>query len=320
MKDPRIVQLAKGLINYSVLLKKGEKILIEAFDVDHALIAELVKEAYAVGAYPFVEMYDTRVNRELLLGTSEEHAKLRAKFDKARMEEMDAYIGVRGAYNSYENSDVPGDLMSIHAKFYGHPVHHETRVAKTKWVVLRYPTESMAQAAGMSTDAFEDYYFNVCNLDYSKMDKAMDALAELMNKTDKVRIVGKGTDLSFSIKDIPAVKCAGHMNIPDGEVYTAPVRDSVNGVISYNAPSNQSGLKFENVRLEFKNGKIVDIQAHHRAYKSLLDRAAGDLIHYLAVNEVSETSFYLIRINHNNSPLDRLTALHRQPFGVSLPQ
>ena len=147
------------------------------------------------------------------------------------MDEMDCYIGVRGALNSYETSDVPGDKMDLYSRLYSHPVHHNTRVCKTRWVVLRYPNESMAQLAGMPTEVFEDFYFNVCNLDYSKMDKAMDKLKALMEKTDRVRIVAADTDISFSIKGIPAIKCAGNMNIPDGEVYTAPVKDSINGVI-----------------------------------------------------------------------------------------
>ena len=121
----------------------------------------------------------------------------------------------------------------------------------------------MAQAANMSTEAFEDFYFNVCNLDYSKMSKAMDKLVDLMNKTDKVRLVSKDTDISFSIKDIPAIKCAGEMNIPDGEVYTAPVKDSVNGVITYNTPSLHSGFTYENIQLTFKDGKIIKATANN---------------------------------------------------------
>ncbi|MBP5308739.1 MAG: aminopeptidase, partial [Clostridia bacterium] len=145
----------------------------------------------------------------------------------------------------------------LYDTLYGHPVHHEIRVKKTKWVVLRYPTPSMAQLSGMSTEAFEDFYFDVCTLDYSKMDRAMDALKDLLDKTDKVRLIAKDTDLSFSIKGIGSEKCSGQKNIPDGEVYSAPVKNSVNGVITYNAPSVYKGTKFENIRLEFKNGKIV---------------------------------------------------------------
>lgn len=263
MRDERILKLAYNLINYSCSLKKGEKILIEARGVDYMLVSALVKEAYKVGAYPFVEIFDNRVNRELLLGTSEEYARLKAKFDSYRMQEMDAYIGIRGGNNFSENCDVPEENMQIESEFYSHPVHHEIRVKKTKWVILRYPTEGMAQQASMSTDAFEDFYFNVCNLDYSKMDRAMDALAKRLNVADKVRIVAKDTDISFSIKGIGSKKCSGEHNIPDGEIYTAPVKNSVNGTITYNAPSIQNGVKFENVSLTFKDGKIISATGNY---------------------------------------------------------
>ena len=262
MIDDRITKLAKGLINYSCKLKKGEKVLIEAKGIDYMLVTALIKEAFNVGAYPFVEYYDNRITRELLLGQGEELAKLRAKFDGARMAEMDAYIGVRGGENCNELSDVPEKNMQIESEYYSHPVHHEIRVKKTKWVVLRYPNQGMAQQAGMSTAAFEDFYFNVCNLDYSKMDKAMDALKARLDKADKVRITAKDTDISFSIKGIGSKKCSGEHNIPDGEIYTAPVKDSVNGVITYNTPSVENGFKFENVSLTFKDGKIIKATAN----------------------------------------------------------
>ena len=257
MIDNRLTELAKGLINYSICLKKGEKLLIEAKDIDYMLVNELVKEAYKVGAYPFVEIFDNRVSRQLLMGETEEYAKLKAKYAGYRMADMDAYIAIRGGNNSNENADVPERNMQIESEFYSRPVHHEIRVKKTKWVVLRYPNPGMAQAAGMSTDAFEDFYFKVCNLDYSKMDKAMDALKVRLDNADKVRIIAKETDISFSIKGIGSKKCSGHCNIPDGEIYTAPVKDSVNGVITYNAPSVQNGTKYENVSLTFRNGKQI---------------------------------------------------------------
>ncbi|MBQ3046957.1 MAG: aminopeptidase [Clostridia bacterium] len=264
MQDQRIIKLAKGLINYSCSLKKGEKVLIEAKGIDYMLVNALVNEAYAVGAYPFVELYDNRVNRVLMMGESVERAKLRAKYDGYRMAEMDAYIGIRGGENCNELSDVPEKNLQIDSEYYSHPVHHEIRVKKTKWVVLRYPNQGMAQLAGMSTDAFEDFYFKVCNLDYSKMDRAMDALKARLDKADKVRIIAKDTDLSFSIKGIGSKKCSGERNIPDGEIYTAPVKNSVNGVITYNTPSVEQGFKFENVSLTFKDGKIIKATANNQ--------------------------------------------------------
>ena len=276
MQDERINLLAKNLINYSCALKKGEKVLIEAKGIDYMLVNALIKETYAVGAYPFVEIYDNRVSRQLLLGNSPELAKLKAKFDAFRMSEMDAYIGIRGGENCNELSDVPEDKMRAESEFYSHPVHHEIRVKKTKWVVLRYPNQGMAQQAGMSTDAFEDFYFNVCNLDYSKMDRAMDALAKRLNNADKVRIIAKDTDISFSIKGIGCKKCSGHCNIPDGEIYTAPVKDSVNGTITYNAPSVENGFKFENVSLTFKDGKIINATANDtQKLNAILDTDDG---------------------------------------------
>lgn len=257
MQDQRLEKLADVLVNYSVHLQKGEKILIEAKGIDYMLVNAIVKEVYKAGGFPFVEIYDNRITREIMMGATKESTMLRAKYDSYRMAEMDAYIGIRGGDNSYELSDVPEENMQIDAEFYSHPVHHELRVKKTKWVVLRYPNPGMAQLCNSSTDAFEDFYFKVCNLDYSKMDKAMDSLKALMERTDKVRLVAKDTDISFSIKNIGAKKCSGHMNIPDGEVYSAPVKNSVNGKITYNAPSIQSGVRFENVCLEFVDGKIV---------------------------------------------------------------
>ncbi|MBP5593267.1 MAG: aminopeptidase [Clostridia bacterium] len=263
MQDERITKLAYGLVNYSVKAKKGDKVLIECTDTDGVIERELIKAVYAVGAFPFIETFKGKVLAALMSGTSKEHSKYLADFAKYRMEQMDCYIGVRGNENSFDLSGVPDEKSEIYRSNYSYPVHHEIRVNKTRWVVLRYPNDSMAQLSGMPTEEFEKFYFDVCCMDYAKMDRAMDALKKLMDKTDKVRLVAKGTDLSFSIKGIGAVKCSGSMNIPDGEVYTAPVKNSVNGVISYNAPSIENGIKFENVKLTFKDGKIIDATGNY---------------------------------------------------------
>lgn len=262
MKDPRIQTLAKNLMNYSVRLQKGEKVLIENFGLQKELVIALVEEAYKAGGYPFVSLKDVQVDRALLMGAQEEQFNMKADFEANVMKDMDAYIGLRSGDNISELSDVPDDKQKIQGSTVGKKVHRDIRVPKTKWVVLRYPNASMAQLAKMSTEGFENFYFDVCNLDYGKMSNAMDALVELMNRTDKVRITGEGTDLTFSIKDIPAIKCAGEMNIPDGEVYTAPVKDSVNGTITYNTPSPYQGFTYENVKLTFRDGKIVEATAN----------------------------------------------------------
>ena len=257
MTDPRMTRLAELLINYSTELKAGEKILIEAIDVPDAMTNALVKAAAAVGGLPFVTIKHNEVMRALINHTSEDHMSLFADVEGHRMKQMDAYIGLRGSHNISELSDVPDEKMKLYQKLLWRPVHGDIRVRQTRWVVLRYPTSSMAQSASMSTEAFEDFYFDVCTMDYEKMSKAMQPLRDLMMKTDRVKIVGPGTELAFSIKDIPAVACDGKLNIPDGEVFTAPVRDSVNGTLQYNTPTIYQGVSFENVRLEFKDGKIV---------------------------------------------------------------
>lgn len=257
MTDPRIKQLAENLVNYSCEVKPGEKVLIETIGFEVPLAKELIKEVYKVGGIPFVTIKNDELRRVLLTGCNEEQIRLMAEFELARMKEMDAYIGIRASENSNEMGGVPGDKTNLYNKLFVQPVHIDQRVEHTKWVILRYPNHAMAQMAEMSTEAFEDFYFNVCNLDYSKMAVAMDSLVRFMERADRVRITGKGTDLSFSIKGMPARKCEGKRNIPDGEVFTAPLRDSVNGVISYNTPSKYQGITYDNICLEFKDGKIV---------------------------------------------------------------
>lgn len=258
MIDSRIEKLADVLVNYSTKVQKGENVLIEAFGIDNALIRAIVRYVHKAGGNPFVNIRDHQINRELLMEASEEQIQTWSEFDAKQMEMMQAYIGIRGGHNIYETSDIPENNMRLYNTLYNHKVHSTIRVKKTKWVVLRYPNPAMAQLSKMSTEAFENFYFDVCTMDYKKMSKAMDALVELMNKTDKVRLTGKDTDLTFSIKEIPAIKCDGQLNIPDGEVYTAPVRETVNGVISYNTPSPYNGFVFENVKLRFENGKIIE--------------------------------------------------------------
>lgn len=261
--DERIKKLAHTLVNYSMQVKKNEKVYINYTGQDtEALARQVIKEVYLAGGLPFAHYINPRVQREMLLNCSEEQLKIMAEIDAAEMNKMDCYVGIRGTDNIAELSDIPAEKMALYEKLYSTPVHHDVRVKKTRWVVLRYPNASMAQLSNMSQEAFEDFYYNVCNLDYSKMGKAMESLVDYMNRTDKVKIVGPGTDLTFSIKDIPAIPCAGNMNIPDGEVFTAPVRNSINGTLSYNAPSVYQGFVYENIKLTFKDGKIIEAMAN----------------------------------------------------------
>lgn len=261
--DARIVTLAKNLVQYSMAVKPGEKVYVHYMGKSTtALARQIIKEVYNAGGIPFPHYTDQQVLREVLLNCTKEQLELMAKIDGEEMDAMDCYVAIRGTENVTELADVPAEKQKLYDLYYATPVHHERRVKNTRWVVLRYPNAAMAQLANTSLEAFEDFYFDVCTLDYEKMGQAMEALVEYMNKTDKVRIVGPGTDLTFSIKGIPAIPCAGNMNIPDGEVYTAPVKDSVNGILSYNTPSVYQGFTFEQVCLEFKDGKIIRANAN----------------------------------------------------------
>ncbi len=264
--DERIKVLAKTLVNYSMEVEKGDKVYVHYIGpATQDLARQIVKEVYKAGGVPFVHYTDQVLLREQLLNCTEEQMSLAAKIDAAEMDQMDCYVAIRGTDNVSELADVPSDKMRLYETYYQTPVHHDIRVKKTRWVVLRYPNAAMAQLSNTSTEAFEDFYFNVCNLDYAKMGKSMQNLVDYMNRTDKVRIVGPGTDLSFSIKNIPAVPCAGDRNIPDGEVYTAPVRDSINGTLSYNTPAVFQGFTYENIKFRFENGKIVEATANDTA-------------------------------------------------------
>jgi len=261
--DPRIRTLAKNLVNYSCKVQPGEKVLIEYTGDEPVVLAKaIIKEVIAAGGHPYIQHNDRQLLREMLMGATEESLKAQAEWEALRMKSMDCFIGFSGGSNVNELSDVPSDKMNLYQTHIFREIHGKIRINSTRWVVLRFPSPGMAQLANTSTEAFEDFYYNVCNLDYSKMSKAMDPLVALMEKTDRVHIKGKGTDLTFSIKGLPAIKCAGEVNVPDGEVFTAPVKDSVNGTIAYNTPANYQGFTYDNIKLTFKDGQIIEATAN----------------------------------------------------------
>lgn len=257
MIDPRMTQLADLLINYSTCLKRGEKILIEAIDIPHEMTCELVRLAREAGGDPLVTLKSNRVWRSLKKHSSKEQMDLIAEVEALRMSKVDAYIGLRGSHNIAEDSDLSDEAHKLYQDTVWKRVHQDIRVTKTRWVVLRWPHAAMAQQANRSSEGFEDFYFNVCTLDYARMSRAMQPLVKRMGEADKVRIVGPGTELAFSIKGIAAIGCDGKLNIPDGEVFTAPVRDSINGTLQYNARTIYHGVMHDDVRFEFADGKIV---------------------------------------------------------------
>jgi aminopeptidase len=258
MLDPRVTRLAELLCDHSTRLSAEDSLLIHAFDIPAEAVAEIARIAHSRGAKVAVRLESAVVKRQLMHGMTEANAELIANVEKYEMEQMTAYIALRGTQNVFEQGDVPSATNSMWARVYSTPVVFETRVPKTKWVALKWPTSSFAQQASMSTAAFEDFFFRVCTVDYKRMAKAAEPLKELMDKTDRVRLVGPGTDLSFSIKGIGSVPCSGEANIPDGECFSCPVRDSVNGQITYNTTSLYEATDFKNIHYKVKDGRIYE--------------------------------------------------------------
>lgn len=257
MKDPRIDQLAETLVDHSCRVQSGEKVIIEAFDLPEPnLVCALVDAVYARGGTPMVYWKNNTVLRSLYMGATEESMDWPGRLERTAMEAAAAYIGIRGAANSDELSDVPPEKMELYTEHWWSQVHIDVRVKDTRWVVLRYPTPSMAQSAQKSSSAFEDFYFDVCTADYAKMAEDLKPLVARMEAADQVHITAPGTDLRFSIKDIPVVPCAGECNIPDGECFTAPVKESVNGTIKFNTQSRYQGVVFDGIEFELKDGRI----------------------------------------------------------------
>ncbi len=263
MFDPRHKKLAEVLVKHSTKVKPGDHVLIECSDVPAEFTSILVQEVCDAGGLPVVECKFQSVMRTLMRNGTEERMKFIADSELYRMKQMQCYIAVRGVFNAKELSDVPGDKMSFYEKHWLKPVHLKQRVENTRWVILKYPSPQMAQMAKMSHEAFEEFFYRVCcDVDWKKANEAMLPAKAFLEKSDKVHIKGPGTDLQFSIKNIPWKPCGGEFNIPDLEIFSAPVRTSVNGKISYNSPSTYRGFTFENVVLEFKDGKIVNATAN----------------------------------------------------------
>ena len=272
--DPRYQKLAALLLGFSVKIKRGEKVLIDASEVPEAMIIALIKEAQRRGAWPFVNLQKASITRTLYSGGQRAQFEMINAYELIKMKQMDAYISLRGSHNIFEMSDIPADQMNALIRAFKPLL--DWRVKKTRWVVLRWPTPAMAQQALCSTEQFENFYFKVCTQDYARMVPGMRALKRLMEKTDRVHITGPGTDLHFSIKGMSAIPCGGTHNIPDGEVFTAPVKNSVTGEISFNTPTVYQGISFDSIRLVFKQGRIVEATANDRKrLNKILDSDLG---------------------------------------------
>lgn len=276
--DERLAKLAENTLKHGLKVKKGETIYMEAIGGSTKdLLNEFIKTAIKLGAVPFYHFNDRSFEKSLLNGATASQVGGYTALHKYLMEQADCYVAIRGDDDLFAFSDVKAKYMDLYEKIFMEQVHMRTRLPKTRWCVMRYPNATMAAVSRMSVKEFEDFYFNACLLDYSKMGKAMQPLKKLLDKTEQVHIKGKDTDLTFSLKGQKSIVCDGKMNIPDGEVYTAPVKDSINGWVQFNTDTTYNGIFFSNIRLEFKDGKIIKgtSVANNDKFQKILDLDAG---------------------------------------------
>ena len=282
MKDERLQKLAKLLLNYSLSIQKGELFEINGGIPAKPLIKELMKEAHAIGAVPYVKLGDDELTR-LSFGYIQPDAPAEARaiiekqmaWETVYWDHLVAHVDIGVDENDAELSAANEQSMRLYREV-RQPLRDRI-IDERRWVYLHWPTMADAQKAGMCYDDFFDFFINAALVDYQKMGKDMEPLVELMQKTDMVHILGPGTDLRFSIKGIPVVPCHGNLNIPDGEVFTAPVKDSVNGTIHYNTAAMRYGKKFDNPRLVLKDGHIdeASCDGDNAGFNEMLDADEG---------------------------------------------
>ncbi len=269
-------KLVDLIVGYSIDVQKNEKVLITTQTVeDKEFFMMLIDEIIKRGGIPCLDYKDPVLSNYLTKTSSEERIAVMKKLNEFEVDMFDSFISIRYNANDYEGKNIPSEIQ----KKYGQALlkASDIRVNKRKWVLLNYPSDLDAYKSKMEIEEFKKFSFDVMTVDYRKMNKIVLPLKKLMDKTDKVRIVSPGTDLTFSIKGMGSVPCTGEMNIPDGELYSAPVKNSVNGKITYNTPCPYQGNVYHDVCLEFKDGKIVKATCNgdNEALNAIFDTDEG---------------------------------------------
>ncbi len=249
-------KLVDTIVNYSLEVKSDDKVLITSYLEAKEFILKLVDKIISVGGIPVVKLKDSEIDSLIMEKSLSNRVNLVKTLSMEEAINYDCFINIRCMNNDYESKDTNKKLL----KEIGDATleSDDIRINTKRWVLLNYPTALDAYKNKTSYRKYYDYALKAMTFDYAKMLKDMEPLKKLMEQTDKVHIVDKNTDLTFSIKDIPVIPCAGKSNIPDGEIYTAPIKDSVEGYITYNTPCPYQGNVYTGVRLEFSNGKIVN--------------------------------------------------------------
>jgi aminopeptidase len=259
MKDPKIKKLAEILVNYSIKVKKGAYIELN-FEIGGTELAlECYKLIIKKGAFPIVNPSVPGFAYNYYKYASEEQLKAKPILGLYEAKLASGSIGIGAEYNTKELTSLDPKKVSIRKKIT--KAISEIHLKKNNWVICEFPTNALAQDAEMSLEEFEDFAYNATNLDWQKESKKQDKLKVILDKGKQVRIVAEDTDLTFSIDGRKGIKCDGHRNMPDGEVFIAPVEDSTEGYIKYTYPAIYGGREVSGVFLRFKNGKVVEAKA-----------------------------------------------------------
>lgn len=259
MVDLRIKKLADILVNYSINVKKGNKISLNFGIEAKELALECYKLILQNEAFPLIRVSVPGFGYQFYKLATDKMLIKKPEMELYRAKKLDGTISIGAEYNTRELTNIDPKKISLRSRTVK-PISNII-LKKNNWVICEHPTDSMAQEAEMSLEELQDFVYSACLQDWKKMSKKQDKLKKILDKGNKAQIIGDNTDISFSIKGRQGIKCDGHRNMPDGEVFIGPVETSTKGYIQYSFPAIKNGVAVPDVRLEFKNGKVVKTKA-----------------------------------------------------------
>lgn len=255
--DKRWKDVGELLVNYSLEVKPGEKVMIAMKEVEtYPLMLAVYEASLKAGAYPQVQFISEELNRRVMKYGSREQVDWVPEIEAYGMEWADVYFGLRGAHNLDVHWDCPADVLAAHRRAMGKI--STLRWQKTRWCLLTVPNDALAHQAGVDVETITDMWFNGCLLDWEKESKRLGALVEKLNKGKEVRVVGKKTDLTFSLEGRWWSAAVGRGNMPDSEIATSPVVETVNGHIYFDFPGVLGGRLMHDIFLRWENGELVE--------------------------------------------------------------
>lgn len=270
MVDPRIEKLAKLCVHYSVEVKPEEKVLVQGSESAFPLINEIYKECLLSDAYPLI-MANLDVAYTFFKYAKEHQLKFVSPFERFMVENIDVRVGVYCEPNPKRLTNIEPSRIRMHAasrRELSEIFHKRVAEGKLRWTVLPYPINAQAQEASMSLAEYEDFVYSSCLLDkenpiaeWKKIHQQQEKICEFLNQADKIHIIGEDTDLTFNVKGRKWINCSGKENMPDGEVFTAPIENSANGTVRFTFPGIVAGREVEDITLTFKDGEVVKASA-----------------------------------------------------------